>query len=142
MIIGMGIDVVNIKRVEMLILKFPSRFLSRCFTDSEQKIFQKLSNNKKKFILKVAGFYAVKEAFVKAIGTGFRFGISFTDIEISNDNFGKPTLKLDGNAKKYLEKKYPSIEKIKYHLSISDDNPVVVAVVIMEELKWITEGQG
>ena len=133
MIIGTGIDVVNIKRIEKILEKFPSAFLSRCFTDTEIKQIQKLSKNK--YILKTAGFYAVKEALVKAIGTGFRFGFSFKDIEVSNDNFGRPVLKITGNIKKYLEKKYTAIEKIKYHLSISNDEPVVVAVVVMEEIK-------
>ena len=135
MIIGMGIDVVNIKRIAKILGKFPYRFINRCFTETEIKQFQNLTNNKQKFILKVAGFYAAKEAVVKAIGTGFRFGFSFKDIEITNDNFGKPTLEITGNIKKFLEKKYTSIEKIKYHLSISNDEPVVVAIVIMEEVK-------
>lgn len=135
MIIGTGIDVVNIKRVAKILTKFPSRFLHRCFTDTEVKQFQKFPANSEKFILKVAGFYAVKEAVVKAIGTGFRFGFSFKDVEIINDNFGKPTLTINGNIKKFLEKKYAAIEKIKYHLSISNDEPVVVAIVIMEEIK-------
>ncbi len=135
MIIGTGIDVVNIKRIAKILGRFPFRFLQRCFTETEIKQFQNLVNNKQKFILKVAGFFAVKEAVVKAIGTGFRFGFLFKDIEIINDDLGKPTVKISGNIKKYLEKKYTNVEKIKYHLSISNDEPVVVAIVIMEEIK-------
>ena len=135
MIIGTGIDVVNVKRIAKILAKFTSQFLDRCFTDVEVKEFQKFSDVKEKFVLKVAGFYAAKEALVKAIGTGFRFGFSFKNIEIVNDDLGKPVLKITGNIKKYLEKKYAGIEKIKFHLSISNDEPVVVAIVIMEEAK-------
>ena len=135
MIIGTGIDIVNIKRISKILNKFPSRFLNHCFTDKEIKEFNKLINNKQKFILKIAGLYAGKEALVKAIGTGFRFGFSFKNIEIINDKFGKPILIVNGNIKKFLEKKYTTIEKIKYHLSISNDEPVAVAIVVIEEEK-------
>ena len=122
---GVGIDVVNILRFKSIINK-NNTFKQRIFSNVEINYCQKKKNNISCFAMR----YAAKEAFSKALGTGISKGILFKDIEIKNDKLGKPDISIKGKSKiivnKILKKK-----KYKSFISLSDDKPCAVAVVII-----------
>ena len=124
-IIGNGVDIVDNKRIKKLLLN--NNFLNRIFTNSEIKSSKK-SQNKINFFAKR---FAAKEAFVKALGTGFRNNITFTDIEITNNNKGKPVIKISKKIKNLISKKFKS-KKPKIYVSLSDEKNHSIAYVILE----------
>ena len=126
MIIGIGIDIIDIRRIEKTIIKYGDRFIKKCFLQTE---IQK-SENRRNTIQSYAKRYAAKEALSKALGTGIRQGINFKDIEITNNNFGKPSIKLKGATANFLNKKLKS-KKYSIYLSLSDDLPWAQATVII-----------
>tara|TARA_B100000459_G_scaffold143825_1_gene105837 strand:- start:339 stop:740 length:402 start_codon:yes stop_codon:yes gene_type:complete len=128
MIIGHGIDLIDIRRVEKTINKFGNRFINRIFTKGE--IIR--SDNRNKRIESYAKRFAAKEACSKALGTGFRSGVYWRDIEVINEKSGKPILKLTGGAHKRLEKLIPNNNDYNISLSITDDYPWAQANVIIE----------
>jgi holo-[acyl-carrier protein] synthase len=128
MITGLGSDIVQIERVEKSIKKFRNKFLHKIFTISEIEIAKVFTSDKRIYSY-YAKRFAAKEAFVKALGVGFRNGIKFTDIEVINDHNRKPSIALHGAAKNYMEQNH---SKAKIHLSLTDDYPVAMAVVIIE----------
>ena len=128
MIIGHGIDLIDIRRVEKTINKFGNRFINRIFTKGE--IIR--SDNRNKRIESYAKRFAAKEACSKALGTGFRSGVYWRDIEVINEKTGKPILKLTGGARKRLEKLIPNNNDYNISLSITDDYPWAQANVIIE----------
>jgi len=133
MIIGHGIDLIDIRRVEKTINKFGNRFINRIFTKGE--IIR--SDNRNKRIESYAKRFAAKEACSKALGTGFRSGVYWRDIEVVNEKTGKPVLKLTGGAYKRLEKLIPYNSSYNISLSITDDYPWAQANVIIEVIdKW------
>ena len=101
MIIGFGSDIIDNRRIKKTLDKFGNKFKNRCFLDSEIK----KSDNRYQKINSYAKRYAAKEALTKALGTGIRKGINFKDIEISNNSYGKPSIKLKGTTVKFLKKK-------------------------------------
>ena len=100
-IFGLGTDIVNIKRLEKIFKKNRKAFKSRIFSKNEILYCDKKKNPTPFY----AKRYAAKEALSKALGTGIRKGINFKDIEISNNNFGKPSIKLKGATANFLKKK-------------------------------------
>ena len=128
MIIGHGIDLIDIRRLEKTINKFGNRFINRIFTKGE--IIR--SDNRNKRIQSYAKRFAAKEACSKALGTGFRSGVYWRDIEVINEKSGKPILKLTGGARKRLEKLIPNNNDYNISLSITDDYPWAQANVIIE----------
>ena len=131
MIIGHGIDLIDIRRVEKTINKFGNRFINRIFTKGE--IIR--SDNRNRRIESYAKRFAAKEACSKALGTGFRSGVYWRDIEVVNEKTGKPVLKLTGGAYKRLEKLIPYNSSYNISLSITDDYPWAQANVIIEVIK-------
>ena len=125
-IIGNGVDIVENKRIKNS-LKIKG-FISRVFTQNEINKSKKL-NNKTNFFAKR---FAAKEAFVKAIGEGFRNNINFNDIDISNDNKGKPSINISNNIKKFIKKKL-KLSKYKIFLSLSDEKKHSIAYVIINK---------
>jgi len=125
-IFGLGTDIVNIKRLEKILKKNNNEFKSRIFSKNEILYCDKKSNPFPFY----AKRYAAKEALSKALGTGIRKGVNFKDIEVSNNNQGKPYIKLKGDTAIFLKKK---IKKKKYsiYLSLSDDLPWAQATVII-----------
>ena len=123
-IIGNGVDIVENNRIKILIKNI--NFINRIFTINEINQSKKLKNK----INYYAKRFAAKEAFSKALGTGIRKGINFKDIEIFNDNFGKPSIKLKGSTAKFLKKKIKN-KKYSIYLSLSDDLPWAQATVIV-----------
>ena len=124
-IIGNGVDIVDNKRIEKLLLN--NNFLNRIFTNSEIKSSKK-SQNKINFFAKR---FAAKEAFVKALGTGFRNNINFSDIEIINNKKGKPEIKISKKIKNLISRKFKS-KKPKIYVSLSDEKKHSIAYVILE----------
>ncbi|ADC49887.1 4'-phosphopantetheinyl transferase [Alkalihalophilus pseudofirmus OF4] len=117
MIIGIGIDIVELERIEQLLTKQP-RFVQKVLTKEEQSVYQKLAEKRK--IEFMAGRFAAKEAFVKACGTGISKEFGWQDIEVLNEVNGKPVLTADIEAA--------------IHISISHSEKNAVAQVILERL--------
>ena len=129
MIIGLGSDLCNIERIQNSLDRFGERFTNRVFTDIENAKAQRRP-------FTMAGTYAkrfaAKEAFSKAVGTGFRRGVFMKDIGVVNARSGAPTLALAGGAAKRLEELLPSRHKAVIHLTLTDDHPWAQAFVIIE----------
>ena len=125
-IFGIGTDIVNIKRMEKTLKKSGSSFKKKIFSKDEISYCEN-KNNPSSFYAKR---FAAKEALSKALGTGIRKGISFKNIEISNDNFGKPYIKLRGSTEAFLKKKLKA-KRYSIYLSLSDDAPWAQATVII-----------
>jgi len=124
MIIGTGIDIVNIERIERVMGRWGDHFLGRVYTEREISWCQRKSHSPECFAIR----FAAKEAFLKAIGTGLRNGIEWTDIEVENDPIGKPLLSLHRRAKEVAHAR--RIERI--FLTLSHDRPFAVAHVLLE----------
>ncbi|MDP6178886.1 MAG: holo-ACP synthase [Desulfatiglandales bacterium] len=132
MIYGIGIDLVDIKRMERVILRWGDRFISRVFTAGEMEICYRRSFPPSAFALR----FAAKEAFSKAIGTGMRKGIKWRDIEVFHFPGGKPGLRLHGRSSDIcLENKI-----IHFHLSLSDENEYGTAMVVLETFDETGQG--
>jgi holo-[acyl-carrier-protein] synthase len=127
-IIGNGVDIVDNTRIKNAIKnKF---FVSRIFTVNEIKKSKNLNNKTNYF----AKRFAAKEAFVKALGEGFRNNINFSDIDVTNDKKGKPIINISTNIKKFLKKKF-NLNKFKIFLSLSDEKKYSIAYVIINKQK-------
>ncbi len=127
-IVGNGVDIVeNIRIKKSIKLK---GFVDRIFTKNEINQSKKIKNKVNFF----AKRFAAKEAFVKAIGIGFRKNINFKDIEIKNNLYGKPLLNISKNIKLILKKKF-KVNKHKIYLSLSDEKKHSIAFVIVDKLK-------
>lgn len=125
MIIGTGIDIVNIDRIERLMTRWGSLFLSRVFTEKEIGWCQQKARPPECFAIR----FAAKEAFLKAIGWGLRNGIQWTDIEVKNDSAGKPLFSFHRKAKEVCE----TLRIQNILLTLSHDRPYAVAHVLLEE---------
>ena len=128
-IIGNGVDIIKNSRINSS-LKIKG-FLNRVFTEKEIQQGKKLKNK----INFYAKRFAAKEAFVKAIGTGFRSDINFIDIEIKNYKNGKPYISLSKKLKNFLKKKF-KIQKYKVFLSLSDEKDYSIAFVVIDKKIW------
>ncbi len=129
MIIGLGTDIVSVDRIAAVLEKNKASFIDRICTESEKKYVKECADIK----VKLAKIWAVKEAAVKALGTGFVQGISFKDIELKHDSLGKPDIVFSGKALEFLCKKCED-EKANVFVSLSDDKPFAQAVVIIERI--------
>ena len=125
-IFGIGTDIVNIKRMEKSLRRNGDNFKKRIFSKNEI-IYCERKKNPFTFYAKR---FAAKEALSKALGTGIRKGINFKNIEISNNKFGKPSIKLSGSTASFLKKKIKT-KKYSIYLSLSDDEPWAQATVII-----------
>ena len=124
-IIGNGVDIVENKRINKLI--DDKKFIKRVFTDKEIR-FSKNIKNKTNYYAKR---FAAKEAFVKALGTGFRNNINFSDIEVINNKLGKPKINISKKVRNFIKKKF-KLDKPKIYVSLSDENKHSIAYVILE----------
>lgn len=131
MIIGMGSDLCNIERIARSLERYGERFENRVFTPVEiakahRRPFTMAGTYAKRF--------AAKEAFSKAVGTGFRRGVFMKDIGVINAPSGAPTLALTGGAAKRLEELTPTGHGLRIHLTLTDDHPWAQAFVIIEAI--------
>jgi len=135
MILGLGNDITDIRRIEKSLARFGARFENRVFTKGEQ---QKASGRKKAGKKIVAATYAkrfaAKEACAKALGTGLRAGTFWRDMEVVNSKSGQPTMQLSGGALKRLKALTPAGMKPVIYVSLSDEYPYAQAQVIIEAL--------
>lgn len=130
MIIGIGSDLIDIRRIEATLDRFGERFVQRLFTDVEQK----KSEGRKNRAASYAKRFAAKEACSKALGTGFRKSVYWRDLGVVNLKSGKPTMKLTGGAAERLNSLIPPGMKAQIDLSITDDFPLAQAIVIISAL--------
>ena len=133
MIIGIGTDIVNIGRIERTSERYGKRFLEKLFTKAEQKAIKEAEGGSYGCPAKMAKLFAAKEAASKALGTGFRGGITWSDIEVTHDKKGRPLLKFYNKALEQLQKLSGS-EEVTAWLSLSDDYPMAQAVVVIEKI--------
>lgn len=129
MIIGLGSDLCNIERIQNSLDRWGERFKQRSFTDVENAKAARRPHTQ-------AGTYAkrfaAKEAFSKAVGTGFKRGVYMKDIGVVNAPSGAPTLALTGGAKARLDELTPEGHTIIVHVTLTDDHPWAQAFVILE----------
>ena len=125
-ILGNGVDIVENSRIKRLISN--KKFIQRIYSRSEIKVSKKVINKESYF----AKRFAAKEAFVKSLGTGFRNGINFKDISVSNTSYGKPKIILNSRIKKFIVKKF-KLNKFKIFLSLSDEKKYSIAFVIINK---------
>ncbi|MEO6433583.1 MAG: holo-ACP synthase [Sphingomicrobium sp.] len=128
MIVGLGSDLCNIERIQHSLDRFGERFLKRVFTDverakAERRPFTTAGTLAKRF--------AAKEAFAKAVGTGFKRGVFMKDIGVVNLPSGQPTLQVTGGARARLDALAPDGHVIDIHLTMTDDHPWAQAFVIL-----------
>ncbi len=131
MIIGLGNDMIDIRRVERTIERYGERFLTRIFTDIERS----KSDNRAARAASYAKRFAAKEACSKALGTGFRQGVFWRDMGVLNLVSGRPTLQLTGGAALALARITPEGYEVRIDLSITDDFPTAQAIVIISAYK-------
>jgi len=127
MIIGLGSDLIDIRRVEKTLERFGDRFVQRCFTPVEQRKSDRRANRAASY----AKRFAAKEACSKALGTGFRRGVFWRDLGVVNLSSGKPTMELTGGAQKRLQEMLPPGMKAQIDLTITDDHPLAQAIVVI-----------
>ena len=125
-IYGIGTDIVNIKRMKNSLKKYGNKFKNKIFSKNEILYCE----NKKNPEAFYAKRFAAKEALSKALGVGIRNKISFKNIVVSNNSYGKPSIKLKGSVEAYLKKKIKN-KKYNIYLSLSDDLPWAQATVII-----------
>lgn len=127
MIIGIGSDLIDIRRIEKTLEKFGDRFIQRLFTDVEQR----KSEGRKNRAASYAKRFAAKEACSKALGTGFKKSVYWRDLGVVNMRSGKPTMALTGGAAARLAEITPKGMQAQIDLSITDDFPLAQAIVII-----------
>ena len=122
MIRGLGIDVVELERIEAALARFDDRFLKRILTPAERAALPTLH------LPRVAGLFAAKEAAAKALGTGFAHGVTLHTLEILSDAAGRPALTLTGQALT----RAAALGATSWHVSITHSRTTAAAVVILE----------
>ena len=127
MIIGLGSDLIDIRRVEKSIERFGERFLTRIFTETERT----KSDRRAQRAASYAKRFAAKEACSKALGTGLRRGVFWRDMGVVNLPGGKPSMNLTGGALRRLEEITPPGHKAQIDLTITDDFPLAQAIVVI-----------
>jgi holo-[acyl-carrier protein] synthase len=127
-IVGIGSDLCGIDRVERTLARFGERFIARCFTETEQRRSERRAARAGSY----AKRFAAKEACAKALGTGLRRGVFWRDMGVVNLPSGQPTMKLTGGAAKRLEAILPPGTEPFIHLTITDENGLAQAFVVIE----------
>jgi holo-[acyl-carrier protein] synthase len=131
MIIGIGSDVIDIRRIERTLGRFGERFVARVFTEVERL----KSDRRRERAASYAKRFAAKEACSKALGTGFAKGVYWRDLGVVNMPSGKPTMVLTGQAREHLERMVPEGHHAIVHLTLTDEYPYAHAHVIIYAVK-------
>jgi holo-[acyl-carrier protein] synthase len=126
-IIGLGSDLIDIRRIERVIEQFGDRFLDRIFTQTERLKCDRRANRAASY----ARRFAAKEACSKALGTGFRRGIFWRDLGVVNLPSGQPTMRLTGGALRRLDEITPAGMTARLDITLTDEPPIAQAVVII-----------
>ncbi len=127
MILGLGSDIVDIRRIERTLERYGERFVWRCFTQIERDLSERRANRAASY----ARRFAAKEACSKALGTGLRRGVYWRDMGVRNLAGGKPTMELTGGAAEHLAAIVPAGMTAQIDLSMTDDYPLAQAIVII-----------
>ncbi|HEY1749994.1 MAG TPA: holo-ACP synthase [Caulobacteraceae bacterium] len=130
MIIGLGSDLADIRRIEATLARFGARFTGRIFTEVEQARSERKADRAASY----AKRFAAKEACAKALGTGLRAGVFWRDMGVVNLRSGAPTMALTGGAARRLAAITPPGLEPHLHLSLTDDHPYALAFVVIEAL--------
>jgi holo-[acyl-carrier protein] synthase len=133
MILGLGSDLVDIRRIEKVLERHGERFINRIFTDIERAKAERRAARVDTY----AKRFAAKEACAKALGTGFRRGVFFRDLGVVNLPSGRPTMKLTGGALARLEEITPAGFEARIDLSLTDEWPLAQAIVIISAVARI-----
>ncbi len=128
MIIGIGADLADIRRIERTLARFGERFTRRVFTEVERQ----KSDRRRERAASYAKRWAAKEACSKALGSGLRMGVAWAEMGVVNLPSGQPTLRLTGGAARRLDSLVPDGHKPRIHLTITDDHPYAQAFVVIE----------
>ena len=134
MIIGIGNDIIDIRRVERTLERFGERFVQRIFTSTERA----RSDRRAKRVESYAKRFAAKEACSKALGTGFSRGVYWRDMGVLNLASGRPTMELKGGAAKRLAELVPAGMKAQIDITITDEPPIAQAIVIISAIPEVT----
>jgi holo-[acyl-carrier protein] synthase len=138
MILGIGSDLIDIRRVERTLERFGERFIERCFTDIERAKSEGRANRAASY----AKRYAAKEACSKALGTGFRRGVYWRDMGVVNLPGGKPTMALTGGAQRRLNELVPPGMVAQIDVSITDEHPMAQVIVVISAVGAPDRGAG
>ncbi|MDV2985579.1 UNVERIFIED_CONTAM: holo-ACP synthase [Methylobacteriaceae bacterium AG10] len=128
MILGIGTDLCDIRRIESSLERFGERFTHRVFTDGERAKCDRRAARGPSY----ARRFAAKEACAKALGTGIAQGVFWRDMEVVNLPSGQPTLRLTGRARQHLARMVPEGHEARLHLTLTDEPPLAQAFVIIE----------
>ncbi len=131
MILGIGNDIIDIRRIEKTVARFGDRFIQRIFTETEQKKAERRKGAGDAYVATLAKRYAAKEAASKALGTGFRQGIYWRDLGVVNLPSGKPTVVMTGGAAARLQAMTPAGMRAQVDLTLTDEYPLAEALVII-----------
>ena len=137
MILGIGNDIIDIRRIEQTIARHGDRFINRLFTDVEQAKARKRANT----VATYAKRFAAKEACAKALGTGLRKGVFWRDMGVINLPGGRPTMHLTGGALARLKAITPAGYEARIDLSLTDEGPLAQAIVIISAIPAASAGQ-
>lgn len=130
MIVGIGSDIADIRRIERTIGRFGERFLARVFTGTERAKAERRRNRVETY----AKRWAAKEACSKALGTGLRMGVAWREMGVVNLRSGQPTMALSGGAAERLARLVPAGMEARIHVTLTDDYPWAQAFVVIEAL--------
>ena len=136
MIIGVGTDLIDIRRIERTLERFGERFLARVYTPEERARAERRIDRAAAYATR----YAAKEACAKALGTGFRQGVYWRDIGVFNHPSGQPILELSGGAARRLAALTPSGMSARIDLSLTDEGPLGQAVVVISAEPFAAAG--
>ena len=128
MIVGLGSDLTDIRRIEKTLERFGDRFVARIFTDVERTRSERKADRAASY----AKRFAAKEACAKALGTGMRRGVFWRDMGVVNARSGQPTMALAGGAAARLAALIPPGFEARIHISLTDDHPYAQAFVVIE----------
>ena len=130
MIIGIGSDMIDIRRIEKTIERYGDRFLDRIFTEAERLKSDRRATRAASY----AKRFAAKEACAKALGTGLNHGVFWRDMGVINLPSGQPTMMLSGGAAERLQRLLPANHVAQIHLTITDDFPLAQAIVLISAI--------
>ncbi|MFQ5783454.1 MAG: holo-ACP synthase [Alphaproteobacteria bacterium] len=134
MILGLGSDIIDIRRIERTLERFGDRFVNRVFTGEERRKAEGRANRAATY----AKRFAAKEACAKALGTGFRRGVYWRDLGVVNLPSGKPTMALTGGAARRLAEITPAGMETRIDITITDDHPTAQAIVLISALPSVS----
>lgn len=135
MIIGIGSDLIDIRRIAKVIERHGERFLDRIFTEAERAKAERRAKSEKMVVATYAKRFAAKEACSKALGTGIRRGVWWRDMGVVNLPGGRPTMELTGGARERLAVLTPEGHEARIDLSITDDWPLAQAFIVISAVR-------